>query len=167
MTYYEGKANEGLKKKISHKTKSFVSKSSSKVENLIINTEFWLLTLISVFNYGIVYSFSFIANDFYLKHILSNIALKEAKEISRNYMVLIFGLSVATVPAFGFAIDYFHKRTFWLVISNLGLYCGFSLFFFINEQICIVIIGLSFSLSLAVIWPMIMIVVDRELAVRH
>ena len=80
-------------------------------------------------------------------------------------MSMPFLFSSFMIPLFGKIIDRYGKRAQLLALSaGLGL-ATFILFMFTSPLLPLILLGFSYSLFAAIIWPSIAIVVSQEILV--
>lgn len=76
---------------------------------------------------------------------------------------MLYSVSAIASPAFGLVIDKTGKNVLWVFLSIIGTIIAHGLlaFTFVSPYICMVILGLSYSMLASSLWPLIALVVPE------
>ena len=142
---------------------ALVNSNESWIDTLLhFNSLFWVISIICLVLYGTVLPFNYIATGFFCDTSLKSYPQSEAKNIAGIYMGVPFLISALMVPVFGIIIDKFGKRAYITLLSGVLCVLSFVLFYLLEPIIPLIILGLTYSIFAAVIWPSISVVVNNE-----
>jgi len=81
-------------------------------------------------------------------------------------MSIPFFISAFIIPMMGLITDKIGKRGHFLALSSILGLLSFGLFMIIPPITPIILLGLSFSIFAAVVWPSISLVIPHEILVK-
>ena len=143
---------------------SIIIQDNVSIRNL--PTIFWLSCLFATVTYGYLAPFSFISSGFLTDYFFKDLPKKEAQRKAGIFISLPPLISVFGVPFFGWLVDLFGKRAYLTLISSLlGLLCFLS-FFILDPLIGFIIYGICSSLTSAVVWSILALVVKGDYIVN-
>lgn len=126
----------------------------------------WLLYIVCVCYYVPIFSFISVCGLSYIQSIFTNYS----GEVGNRILSIPYAMSAVFAPVFGFLVDRFGRKPFFLVVSN-GLMVGtFAIMLFILGAvhqvyiliIALVILGFSYSLCASSLWPCVPFLVHEE-----
>ncbi|XP_034947217.1 major facilitator superfamily domain-containing protein 1-like isoform X2 [Chelonus insularis] len=118
---------------------------------------FWLIALICVAYYVAIFPFIALGKVFFeRKYQLSPDAANAVNS-------LVYSISAGASPVFGFLVDKTGKNVLWVVISILGTVMAHGLlaFSYENPYVCMISMGLSYSMLASSLWPLISLVIPE------
>lgn len=128
-----------------------------------LNTLFWILTFLCLTTYGSVMPFNYIATGFFTATTLKDMPSIEARKMAGIYMGVPFFIGAIMVPIVGALIDKFGNRTILALLSGAMCLITFVFFYLMQPLFPLILLGISYSIFAAVIWPSIAISVnDKE-----
>ncbi|XP_063376320.1 major facilitator superfamily domain-containing protein 1-like [Cydia fagiglandana] len=119
---------------------------------------FWLVSVICVAYYLAIFPFIALGKLFFERKF--DFLPQDAN--TANSMVYL--LSAALSPFFGVLIDKTGRNVMWVIISNvstIGAHCLLAFTFF-NPYIGVVLLGISYSLLAAGLWPLVALIVPEN-----
>jgi len=122
---------------------------------------YWLIVLVIVSFYCDIFPFQAIIKAYFTSgQWPSLVGNKEAASLRSS---IVYTISMAVSPFMGGIIDYFGRRTWWLVLGCTSLFPVFSIFAFGGDSVDpyapMVILGVGYSIVAAALWPSIALVV--------
>ena len=126
------------------------------------NVLFWLISFICIMLYGSVLPFNYIATGFFLSTTLHALPERTAREKAGVFMGIPFFISAIMVPIFGYIIDKHGKRAFLTLLSGILCVISFMCLYLFYPVFPLILLGVTYSLFAAVIWPSISIVVNQS-----
>ena len=122
---------------------------------------YWLIVLVIVSFYCDIFPFQAIIKAYFTSgQWPSLVGNKEAASLRSS---IVYTISMAVSPFMGGIIDYFGRRTWWLVLGCTLLFPVFSIFAFGGDSVDpyapMVILGIGYSIVAAALWPSIALVV--------
>jgi MFS family permease len=124
---------------------------------------FWLITLLCVTLYGAVLPFNYIASAFLTETHFKNLPKIDAQKQAGIYMSVPFFICAFMVPIYGILIDKYGQRAYLSLLASVcGLIC-FIMFYLCPPIYGFIMLGLTYSMFAAVIWPAISLVVKKSL----
>lgn len=77
---------------------------------------------------------------------------------------LVYSISAFASPLFGILVDKTGKNVLWVIISIIGsLFAhGLLAFTYVSPYVCMVILGLSYSMLASSLWPLIALVIPEH-----
>ncbi len=128
------------------------------------NSMFWLICILCTLLYSTILPFNYIASGFltdtYFKHM--KLSHEESQNLAGIYMSVPFFIAGFLIPINGFLIDVFGKRAYFILLSSILAFCTFILFYFTTPMVGLVLLGVTYSVFAAVIWPVISLVVRKS-----
>ncbi len=150
-----------------HQYVSFVEASDETVElksMFRLPLAFWVISLLCVTYYSAIFPFQGAATDFFTERYgLNNV---DAARLAGTLILI----SMFTTWIFGAIVDRYGKRATLMIIGSLMMIpCHISMAYTdINPWIPMIILGISFSLVPAVLWPALpLIVSERQLGTAY
>ncbi|XP_043288687.1 major facilitator superfamily domain-containing protein 1-like [Venturia canescens] len=115
---------------------------------------FWLITVICIAYYMAIFPFIALGKVFFMKKY--NFDAASANTINS----LIFTISAFASPILGFVVDKTGRNVFWVFISISGTIVAHGLlaFSYANPHICMILLGLGYSMLASSLWPLIALV---------
>ena len=139
------------------------SNSSNFISTLkSFNILFWLISFICIMLYGSVLPFNYFATGFFLSTSLRSLPERAAREKAGVFMGIPFFISAIMVPIFGYIIDKYGKRAFLTLLSGILCVISFICLYLFYPVFPLILLGVTYSLFAAVIWPSISIVVNQN-----
>ena len=139
------------------------SSSSDFISTLrSFNVLFWLISFICIMLYGSVLPFNYFATGFFLSTSLRALPERTAREKAGVFMGIPFFISAIMVPIFGYIIDKHGKRAFLTLLSGILCVISFICLYLFYPVLPLILLGVTYSLFAAVIWPSISIVVNQN-----
>ncbi|XP_051158231.1 major facilitator superfamily domain-containing protein 1-like isoform X2 [Leptopilina boulardi] len=118
---------------------------------------FWLVAFICIAYYVAIFPFIALGKVFFIQ--------KYGLDPSSANVVcsMLYSVSAIASPAFGLVIDKTGKNVLWVFLSIIGTIVAHGLlaFTFVSPYICMVILGLSYSMLASSLWPLIALVVPE------
>ncbi|KOC71151.1 Major facilitator superfamily domain-containing protein 1 [Habropoda laboriosa] len=118
---------------------------------------FWLITIIAVAYYIAIYPFIALGKVFFER--------KYAMDPSSANTVnsLLYFISTVACPILGCIVDRSGKHVFWVFISIVATTVAHGLFAFtyVNPYVCMILMGLSYSMLASSLWPLISLVIPE------
>lgn len=115
---------------------------------------FWLVAFICIAYYVAIFPFIALGKVFFER--------KYAYEPSNANTVnsLVYSISAIASPILGYVVDRTGKNVSWVFISILSTIVAHGLlaFTYVNPYICMIIMGLSYSMLASSLWPLIALV---------
>ena len=77
---------------------------------------------------------------------------------------LVYLVSGIAAPIFGVVVDKTGQNMLWVVIGIIGslIAHGFMAFTYISPYVCMILLGLSYSLLASGLWPLIALVIPEH-----
>jgi MFS family permease len=123
---------------------------------------FWLITLLCLSLYGGFLPFNYIASGFLTETHFKNMSKVDAQNKAGVYMSVPFFISAFMVPLYGILIDKYGQRAYLALVAAIFGFTCFVLFYIVHPLIALVVLGLTYSMFAAVIWPAIALVVNKN-----
>ncbi|KAJ8686589.1 hypothetical protein QAD02_022383 [Eretmocerus hayati] len=121
-------------------------------------TIFWLVAWICVAYYIAIFPFVSLGKVYFMN--------KYRLEPSDANMVnsLVYSISAIASPAFGILVDKAGKNVLWVILSIIGslMAHGLLAFTYVSPYVCMVFLGLSYSLLASSLWPLIALVIPEH-----
>lgn len=124
---------------------------------------YWLITVVCLLTYGTVLPFNFIIVNYLTTTHFKEMQTTEARHKAGIYMAIPFFIGALIIPVFGFIIDKYGKRAYLTLVSALLTSIVFLLFFFCDPLFPLILIGITYSMFAAVIWPSISLIISKPL----
>jgi MFS family permease len=123
---------------------------------------YWLIVLVIVSFYCDIFPFQAIIKDYFTSGQWPSLVGKNQEASVRASIV--YTISMVISPFMGGVIDYFGRRTWWLVLGCAMLFPVFSMFAFteVDPYVPMVILGIGYSITAAALWPSIALVVPAS-----
>ncbi len=121
-------------------------------------TSFWYVVLLCVTFYSAIFPFQTFAVKFFIE---THGVTREAGGFLSSMLILF---SMILTPLFGLLTDYIGKRSLLMMIGSLLLIPVYLMMNYTNISLYVpmAIMGLSFSLIPAVMWPAVAIIVEEK-----
>ena len=123
----------------------------------------WLLIIVCVTLYSGFLPFNNIASGYLTKTHFSSLTKKEAENLAGSYMAIPFVISAIFVPIFGLIIDNIGKRAYFITTSSIFGIISFLSFSILPPIFSMILLGFTYSLFAAVLWPVISLVTNKNL----
>ncbi len=127
-------------------------------------TAFWVISLLCVTYYSAIFPFQGAATDFFMERYQMNNV--QAGRLAGTIILI----SMFTTWIFGAIVDKYGKRATMMIIGSLAMIpCHISMAYTnINPWIPMIVLGLSFSLVPAALWPALPLMVkDNQLGTAY
>ena len=122
---------------------------------------YWLIVLVIVSFYCDIFPFQAVIKSYFTSGQWPFLVGNSQGASVRSSIV--YTISMAVSPFMGGIIDYFGRRTWWLVLGCMSLFPVFSIFAFSGDAVDpyapMVILGVGYSIVAAALWPSIALVV--------
>ncbi|MDP4174307.1 MAG: MFS transporter [Bacteroidota bacterium] len=121
-------------------------------------SSFWFITLLCVTFYSAIFPFQTFAVKFFME---THGITREAGGFLSSMLTLS---AMILTPLFGLLADYMGKRSFLMMLGSLLIIPVYLLMAYthVNLYIPMAIMGISFSLIPAVMWPSVALIVDES-----
>ncbi|CAB0040141.1 unnamed protein product [Trichogramma brassicae] len=125
---------------------------------------FWLVAWICVAYYIAIFPFISLGKVYFIR----KYGFEPAAANTVNS--LVYFISAVASPIFGIVVDKMGKNIFWVVLSITGslIAHGLLAFTYVSPYVCMVILGLSYSMLASGLWPLITLVIpDHQLGTAY
>lgn len=136
------------------------NETSRSMSETRLGASFWLISSIVALAYGGIFPFVNISTGF-----LSNTFLKGDSITAGRYLSIFLLTSALLVPSFGIMTDKIGKRTYLMFISGILGVLAYGFLYSSLPLIAFIVLGISYSLFAAVIWPSLSVVLKPEVYV--
>ena len=127
------------------------------------NLMVWLLLISTVLTFGSLTPFNNIENGFLTQTYFSELKnIQLAQEYAGRYMSVKILVAAIMVPVFGAIIDRFGQRAYLTLFCSFLGFFSFLSFFYIHPLLCLIFLGLTYSLFSSIIWPVLFLLVDKN-----
>ncbi|XP_015512581.1 major facilitator superfamily domain-containing protein 1 [Neodiprion lecontei] len=118
---------------------------------------FWLVAVVCIAYYVAIYPFIALGKVFFIRK------YDYSPAAANNVNSLVYSISAFASPLLGYLVDRLGKNVSWVFISILGTIVAHGLltFTFVNPYICMITLGLSYSMLASALWPLIALVIPE------
>jgi MFS family permease len=77
---------------------------------------------------------------------------------------MVYSISAIASPLFGILVDKSGRNILWLVLSIIGslIAHGLLAFTYVSPYVCMILLGLSYSMLASSLWPLIALVIPEH-----
>ncbi|XP_043467173.1 major facilitator superfamily domain-containing protein 1-like [Leptopilina heterotoma] len=118
---------------------------------------FWFVAFICIAYYVAIFPFIALGKVFFIRKY-------DLDPSSANTVCsMLYSVSAVASPAFGLVVDKTGKNVLWVFLSIIGTIVAHGLlaFTFVSPYICMVTLGLSYSMLASSLWPLIALVIPE------
>ncbi|XP_063993855.1 major facilitator superfamily domain-containing protein 1-like [Diachasmimorpha longicaudata] len=121
------------------------------------NGIFWLIAVICIAYYVAIFPFIALGKVYFMRKYEFNAA--SANTVNS----LIYSISAVASPVFGYVVDRLGKNVLWVFLSITGTIVAHGLlaFTYVNPYVCMITMGLSYSMLASSLWPLIALVIPE------
>ncbi|XP_017889471.1 major facilitator superfamily domain-containing protein 1-like isoform X2 [Ceratina calcarata] len=115
---------------------------------------FWLIALICIAYYVAIFPFIALGKVFFERK------YEYDPTLANGVNSLVYLISSIASPAFGYIVDRTGRNVFWVFIGILATIVAHGLlaFTYVNPYMCMVLMGLAYSMLASSLWPLIALV---------
>lgn len=119
---------------------------------------FWLLALICIAYYVAIFPFIALGKVFFERKY--NFEPSAANTVNS----LVYSISAIASPLFGYLVDKTGRNVVWMLISILATFVAHAMlaFSYTSPYICMVMMGLAYSMLASSLWPLIALVTPEH-----
>ncbi|OXU19611.1 hypothetical protein TSAR_005778 [Trichomalopsis sarcophagae] len=119
---------------------------------------FWLVAWICVAYYIAIFPFISLGKVYFIRK------YEFEPAVANTVNSLVYSISAFASPLFGILVDKTGKNVLWVIISIIGsLFAhGLLAFTYVSPYVCMVILGLSYSMLASSLWPLIALVIPEH-----
>ncbi|EGR34440.1 major facilitator superfamily protein, putative [Ichthyophthirius multifiliis] len=124
---------------------------------------FWILTFLTIALYICVVTFNTCSSSILIDLWLPKTNLLMVnQELAGQLMGIPYIIASLLFPLFGYICDKFGQRINLLIISTILCFTSFALFPFVQPKITLSILGFSYAIFGAVIWPTVSYIIPKN-----
>ncbi|KAI3389307.1 hypothetical protein SNEBB_002889 [Seison nebaliae] len=119
---------------------------------------FWYVTIICVFYYVAVFPFIGLGLTFFIAKFNFD------PDLANTVNSLVYLMAVGASPILGFIVDRTGRNVFWVIVAICLTLISHGLlgFTFLNPFVAMTLMGLSYSLLAAGLWPMVSLIIKEK-----